>query len=291
MTLRGKRVLVTGASSGIGHAMALALAKEGAHLAVSARRADRLDQLTKRIEVEWGGRAIALVADLSRRGEAAELARRAVEALGGVDGLVNNAGVGLAGAQWIAADRDEAREVFETNFWSPLALIQSLVPAMRQRGEGFVVNVTSMVQIAAVPYATHYGASKAALANATETLRQELRGSGVLVVEVIPGPVETAMQNEARLAPGFAAALARSPIGDPDDLARLVIRALGRRRRRVVYPRVLRAAYELPALVRWSMGFSTRHVDASDTRLRRSGSFGDPEARQAREAWERARSG
>ena len=175
MKLRGQRLLVTGASSGIGYAMAIAFAKEGAVLAVSARRGDRLDQLAKRIESECGGRAIALVADLSRRGEAAELARRAVEALGGVDGLVNNAGIGLAGAQWIAADRDEAREVFETNFWSPLALIQSLVPAMRQRGEGFVVNVTSMVQIAGVPHATHYAASKAALANATETLRQELR--------------------------------------------------------------------------------------------------------------------
>jgi len=290
MKLRGQRLLVTGASSGIGFAMAIAFAKEGAVLAVSARRGDRLDQLAKRIESECGGRAIALVADLSRRGEAAELARRAVEALGGVDGLVNNAGIGLAGAQWIAADRDEAREVFETNFWSPLALIQSLVPAMRQRGEGFVVNVTSMVQIAGVPHATHYAASKAALANATETLRQELRGSGVHALEVIPGPVETAMQNEARLTPGFSAALERSPIGDPEGLARLVIRALARRKHRIVYPRVLRVGYELPALTRWSMSFSTRHVDASDTRLRRSGSFGDPEAREAREAWERARS-
>ena len=77
MKLRGQRLLVTGASSGIGYAMAIAFAKEGAVLAVSARRGDRLDQLAKRIESECGGRAIALVADLSRRGEAAELARRA----------------------------------------------------------------------------------------------------------------------------------------------------------------------------------------------------------------------
>ena len=98
------------------------------------------------------------------------------------------------------------------------------------------------------------------------------------------------MQNEARLTPGFSAALERSPIGDPEGLARLVIRALARRKHRIVYPRVLRVGYELPALTRWSMSFSTRHVDASDTRLRRSGSFGDPEAREAREAWERARS-
>jgi uncharacterized protein len=110
------------------------------------------------------------------------------------------------------------------------------------------------------------------------------------VLEVIPGPVETPIQGEARMLPGFSAALERSPIGQPEQLARLVLLALARRKHRIVYPRSLRVGYELPALTRWSMGFSTRHVDANDTRVVRSGSLGDPEARQAREAWERARS-
>lgn len=290
MNLQGKRVLLTGASSGIGYSMALAFAREGAVLGLSARRSDRLEWLTKKIAADFQARAVPIVADLARRGDATALARRAVEMLGGVDVLVNNAGIGLAGAQWVAADHDDARELFETNFWSPLALVRALVPAMRQRGHGLVVNVTSMVQMGSPPQATHYGASKAALANATETLRHELRGSGVHVLEVIPGPVETPMQNEARLAPGFAASLRRTPIGDPDKLARLVVRAIAKEKRRIVYPRVLGVGYMLPALVRWSMGFSTRHVEVDDPRLMRAGSFGDPEARQAREAWEREHS-
>lgn len=290
MNLQGKRVLLTGASSGIGYSMALAFAREGAVLGLSARRSDRLEWLTRKIAADFQARAVPIVADLARRGDATALARRAVEMLGGVDVLVNNAGIGLAGVQWVAADHDDARELFETNFWSPLALVRALVPAMRQRGHGLVVNVTSMVQMGSPPQATHYGASKAALANATETLRHELRGSGVHVLEVIPGPVETPMQNEARLAPGFAASLRRTPIGDPDKLARLVVRAIAKEKRRIVYPRVLGVGYMLPALVRWSMGFSTRHVEVDDPRLMRAGSFGDPEARQAREAWEREHS-
>jgi hypothetical protein len=290
MKLRDRRVLLTGASSGIGHAMALAFAAEGAFLAVSARRRERLDRLVKTIGAGGCGRAVALVADLSRRGDAAELARRAVDALGGVDVLVNNAGIGIGASQWTAGDRDEARELFETNFWSPLALVRALVPAMRERSTGAVVNVTSMVQVTCFPLLGHYAASKAALGNATETLRQELRGSGVHVLEVIPGPVETPVLAENRLLSAYAEILSRPPIGNPADLARLVVRALGRGRQRIVYPRILRAGYEIPSIARRVMRFSTRGVDASDPRLVRSGSFGDPEAREAREAWERARS-
>jgi uncharacterized protein len=289
--LDGKRILVTGASSGIGRALARELAARGASLAVSGRRESLLHELAEEIAAGGGGRAAVLPADLSRRGEAARLAELATRELGEVEILVNNAGGGVGGSQWAVGDRDEAREAFEVNFWSPVALTAALVPAMRERGAGAVVNVTSMAQVTTLWAMGHYLATKAALARATEALRLELTGSGVRVLEVIPGPVETAVQAETRLVPGADQVLKRAPIGDPERLARLVVRALERGRPRVIYPRAMRAIYALPLIDRWYMPRLARRLvsrmDPDDHRVVRSGSMGDEEARAARAAWER----
>src|SRR5919106_123655 len=127
--IAGSHVLLTGASSGIGRELARELAGRG------ARRA---------------------------------LAAEAEEALGAIDILINNAGGGLGGRIAAVGDRDEAREAFETNYWSPLALISSLVPSMAARGRGAVVNVTSMAQVGTWPGFGAYAATKAALGVATE---------------------------------------------------------------------------------------------------------------------------
>jgi short-subunit dehydrogenase len=232
-----------------------------------------------------------LPADLSRRGEAAALADHAVEALGGIDVLVNNAGVGVGGTQWRVADRDEAREMLETNLWSPLALTGAVVPAMLERDSGAVVNVTSLSQVMPWGAMGHYSFSKAALASATETLRLELGGTGVHVVEVVAGPTDTAIQAESRLVPGFADATRRSPMGKPERLARLVVRALERGRGRVVYPRALMPFYTLPFIGRRTLPLMARRYSGSadDERVLRSGSGGDPEVLAAREEWERSR--
>ena len=97
---------------------------------------------------------------------------------------------------------------------------ERLVPAMLERGHGAVVNVTSMAQVTTWPGMGHYCATKAALALVTETLRLELTDSGVHVLEVAPGPVDTAIQGESRLVPGFDAATRRVPMGDPAKLAK-----------------------------------------------------------------------
>lgn len=277
MIVRGRGVLLTGASSGIGRSLALVLGRRGARLALAARRRQLLEQVADEIAAAGGERPVVLPADLSRR------------ALGGVDVLINNAGVGVGGTQWMVGDRDEGREVFETNFWSPLALVQALVPAMRERADGAVVNVTSISQVMAWGGLGHYSASKAALASATETLRLELAGSGVHVLEVIAGPIDTAIQGEGRLIPGFAQAVRMVPLGRPDTLAQLIVRALERRRRRLVYPRSLRVAYAAPSLVRVSTERLARRFagTADDPRVVRAGSMGDPVAREARAPWER----
>ena len=294
----GSRVLLTGASSGIGRELARELADHGAALAISARRRSPLEELAEEIGASGGPAPSVVVADLSQRGAARALAADAAEALGRIDVLINNAGGGVGGRISVVGDRDEAREAFETNYWSPLALINALVPAMTERARGAVVNVTSMAQVSTWPGFGAYAATKAALGVATETLAMELVDSGVLVIEVIPGPVDTAVQGETRLAPGIERMLDRSPLGDPAVLARLIARALQQGRTRVIYPQRARLAYMLPTLVRWdARRLAARTAKETDTATRetleslvvRTGSMGDAIAREAREAWERNR--
>ena len=295
MNLGGKAALVTGASSGIGWELARALGARGVRLAISARRTERLEELGEEVARKGGAKPVVLPADLSARGAAKELAEKAVGALSRVDIVVNNAGSGVGGLQWVVADGDEGRETFELNFWSPLALIQELVPPMRDRGNGAVVNVTSIAQILAMGGLGHYNASKAALAMATETLRLELSGSGVHVLEVVAGPIATGIQGEARLVPGADELLKRAPLGKPATLARLMVRALERGRKRLVYPRALAGAYNFPFagrayVARSAARFAKRMSEADQELLSsvvRGGSSGDPMAQAARETWER----
>src|SRR4051812_40004125 len=126
----GEAVLLTGASGSIGAEVARQLGARGARLAISARRAEMLEEVADSVARAGGSRPVVLTADLGRRGEASELARRAEDALGEIDVLINNAGASMQGLAWLVGDRDGARDVFETNVWSPLALAGAVAPAM-----------------------------------------------------------------------------------------------------------------------------------------------------------------
>jgi hypothetical protein len=204
--------------------------------------------------------------------------------------LVNNAGGGAGGTTWRAADGAEARDAFEINYWTPLALIAEAVPVMLKQKSGVVLNVTSMGQVMTWPMMGPYTATKAALASATETLRLEIAGTGVRVIEVIPGPVATAVQAESALLPGFSAAMRFAPLGDRDVLAERVVRAIEGSADRVIYPGALWGAYTLPSLTRRFVARLARgHGDSiHDERVIRSGSRGDAAARAARKEWTEA---
>jgi uncharacterized protein len=292
-TIAHKGVLLTGASSGIGRELAKQLAGQGARLAVVARRRPQLESLAEEIEAAGGARPVVIEADLSTRGAAREVGAVALEELGQVEVLINNAGGGVGGRIAAVGDRDEAREAFEVNYWSPLTLIQALEPAMRERGSGAIVNVTSMGQITTWPGFGAYAATKAALSLATETLAMELTGTGVHVMEVLPGPVDTAVQGETRLAPGIDRMLGRMPLGDAPTMASRIIAGLERGKRRVIYPRLATIAYLFPALARRDLRRRVARAaqevegwDALEDLVVRTGSQGDEINRYAREQWE-----
>jgi short-subunit dehydrogenase len=299
-TIEGKRILLTGASSGIGRALAKRLGERGAALAIAARSEGELEHVADEIVGDGGTRPVVLVTDLSVRDEAARLAARAIDALGEIDVLINNAGGGVGGSIASVGDRDEGREAFEVNYWSPLALAAAIIPRMRARESGIIVNVTSGAQVTVWPLFGAYAATKAAFASATLTMEMELQGTGIRVVEVCPGPVDTAVQGETRLAPGIGKMLRAVPMGSAHVLATKIVRALERGDRRLVYPGPVHVGLLFPRLVRWRarrLWSQTRtQLDPAAQQMIaelvvRTGSHGDPIAREAREQWERARTG
>jgi short-subunit dehydrogenase len=255
------RILVTGASSGIGRAIARAYAKEGAKLELLARRRERLESLAREI-VEHGGQPASIhIADLSVRGEA-ERAANAIRSEGELDVLVNNAGGAVGGSVWAVADGDEARADFEVDFWSPLALIGAFVPSMRARGHGTVINVTSMRQLFAWPSFGQNTAAQAALAMVTETLRLEAEPFGIKVIEVIPGPIETSVQGPTQLIPGIVDAVhGRLGTASAAELAEKVVAATAEHVDRVFCPEETgRRMYEDPTRARAELAADARRV-------------------------------
>ncbi|MGV0678770.1 SDR family NAD(P)-dependent oxidoreductase [Mycolicibacterium fortuitum] len=258
--LFGRKAIITGASSGIGRELALALAAKGATLALAARRRDLLDGLAHEISRTGAPRPIVLPVDLATRGAATELGHRALEALDGVDIAINNAGANLTGAQSLLADSSAARAVFEVNVWAPLALTAAVLPAMRSADSGVIVNVTSTVQAVPLPLLGYYSASKAALAQATRSLRLELAGTGIRVLEVVPGATDTALRDIDEL-PWKSSPPKTFPPVAPAAVAAAMIRALEHRANRVVYPRYSLLPLEVPALGRMVATIGGRRVD------------------------------
>ncbi|HEY2748668.1 MAG TPA: SDR family NAD(P)-dependent oxidoreductase [Polyangia bacterium] len=183
-----RHALVTGASSGIGRGLALALAARGAHVTAAARRRDRLDELVREIAAA-GGSAEALELDVSD-GDATFAAISAADARRPIDYLVANAGVGgiTPGRK---LDWERVKAILETNLVGAAATIAGAVPGMVARGDGRIVAVASVAGFRGLPRFAAYSASKAGLITLCESLRIDLHGTGVSVTTVCPGYVQT----------------------------------------------------------------------------------------------------
>jgi clavulanate-9-aldehyde reducatase len=191
-TLEGRRAVVTGASSGIGEATALALAREGATVSLGARRKDRLDELAQRIESE-GGTAHSFEVDVGDETAAQALIEGAAERMGGLDMLINNAGVMLLGPVE-GGDSDEWRRMIDVNVLGLLYCTQAALPLIREAGGGNIVNVSSVAGRVAALGSGVYNFTKFGVVGFSEALRQEAMHSGIRVTVVEPGFVATELQ-------------------------------------------------------------------------------------------------
>jgi NADP-dependent 3-hydroxy acid dehydrogenase YdfG len=188
--LKGRVALVTGASSGIGEAAAVALAEAGALVTVSARRADRLEKLARRIEETTGSQALTLPGDITDEAIATHSVTETIRQFGRLDILVNSAGVIQAGGIE-NADTAEWRRVVDVNLLATLYTCKAAIGPMRAQGGGDIINISSTAGRRAASRFAPYSASKFALNAMTEGLRQEVGGYGIRVCIIEPGATTT----------------------------------------------------------------------------------------------------
>jgi short-subunit dehydrogenase len=250
-------VAITGASTGIGEGLAREFARAGARLTLVARRKEKMEGLAKELRAKHPGAAgepahFVAAVDLADPERATEWIAPAEAALGPIDVLVNNAGVYMVAAT-AAMDVQEGERLLRLNLFTPLRIIRAALPAMIARRSGTIVNVASAAALAPTPGLTYYNASKGGLAAASEALRGELRGTGVQVVTVYPGMIKTDMMVNGKAAFDASPVVELMPVGSTASLARHVLRAVVRRRGRVIYPHYNRIARVLPTFTRWML--------------------------------------
>ncbi len=178
--------LITGCSAGLGRALATAILDRGENVVVTARDAASVEDLAR----SHPGTALALSLDVTDRAQGGEVVRAARERFGAIDVLVNNAGHGYRSAVEEAAD-DQVQELFATNFFGPAALIQAVLPGMREQRSGTIVNISSIGARSSPIGSGYYAASKAALEAMTGSLRKEVAPLGITVMAVEPGAFRT----------------------------------------------------------------------------------------------------
>ncbi len=218
MRLTGKTALVTGATSNIGRAIAVAFGAEGAHVLVSGRDKERGDAVVAQIRGA-GGRADFVAADLVSAQAARDLAAEAANVLGHVDILVNNAGL-IDAAVTAEVDEDVFDRLFAVNVKAPLYLVGALAPGMAERG-GAIINLGSWVARLGIPVGVAYAASKGAVETLTKAWAAEFGPRGVRVNAISPGVVHESREDHP--AAGMMAGTPAGLPGDPDAIARAAV--------------------------------------------------------------------
>jgi short-subunit dehydrogenase len=241
MNPKGRLILVTGASTGIGAAGAKALARAGARVVLQARSADRLGEVADQINAA-GGQAFPVPVDVSDAHAVHEAARSVIDLFGTPDVIVNNAGAG----RWLFVDETplgEVEQMIAVPYLAAFNTTRAFLPAMLKRGSGLIVNVNSPVCFMPWPGCTGYAAARGALMVFTYALQSDLHGSGVEVCHFVPGKVtsEYFAHNpgaEERI-PKFTKFI---PTCAPEEVAERLVRAVTTERREVIFPAMLKAS-------------------------------------------------
>ncbi|MFP2963796.1 SDR family oxidoreductase [Myxococcus sp. 1LA] len=248
--MRGKTVVVTGASAGIGEALAVVLAGRGANLVLAARNEEALQRVKARCETA-GGRAVAVPTDVGDAEACRHLVERAVEAFGGIDVLVNNAGVTMDARVDEVKDLSLFDRLIRINYLGAVYCTHHALPHLKAR-RGLVVAVSSLTGKTGVPNRSGYAASKHAMHGFFDSLRIELRGTGVDVTVVCPGFVATNIRDNALGADGQPVRQSKHDESagnmDVDTCVAITLKAMEQREREVVMTTKARIAQFLKLL-------------------------------------------
>lgn len=263
MTLDGKVVVVTGASMGIGKAIAKEFVEAGASVVLSSRDVKRAEAARER--VGHTDRTLAVACDVRKRADLEALLKAALDRFGRVDVWVNNAGYGLLDAV-ATMDIGEVRRMFDTNLFGTIEGMQVAAPAMKAQGSGTIINISSVAGHIPVPYMSAYSATKFAMNAIGKAARVELAGTGVNVMTVCPGYIGTnfgdnTVQGKERKRMNTAANAGATA----EDVARAVLRGYVRKKREVFAPAkyslVVRLYQLFPRLVERQMAKRLRPAD------------------------------
>ena len=241
---KGMTALVTGASSGIGRLLALRLAREGARVALVARRTAELETLAAEIRTA-GGEALPLACDVSDRAAVAQVCAQALAKFKQVDILFNNAGYGHH-RTFLEWDLDDIERMMRVNYLGSVYFTKQLLPQMVERGTGWVVFVASVAGKIGTPEESAYAATKFAMVGLAEALSVEVEDAGVHVMTVCPGVIRTAFFDAealARMPP-----VTRGQFVEPERLVDAIFKALAKGRHDLTFPGKLAVAYVVKAL-------------------------------------------
>jgi short-subunit dehydrogenase len=251
-TIANKVIIITGASSGIGRAVALALAPERARLVLVARRQPLLESLAEEVRMK-GGSALVMTLDLRDKSHVEIMIASAREQYGRIDVLINNAGFGYLGTVE-ETPPSVVREIFALNFEAPLLASQLVIPIMKAQGGGHIINVSSVVGRRGLPLNGIYCATKFALQGISESLRLEVKDAGIDVTIVSPAATESEFGDNVRRGRVKAKFKPSGLVQSAEEVARSIVECI-RRPKLEVYPS------RTGRLLAWASALSPAVVD------------------------------
>lgn len=240
--LKGKVIIITGASSGIGKALARQCAAQGASVVLAARRKERLDQIAAEIR-EDGGNAFAVTTDVSKESDVKHMVDATMKRFGRVDVLVNNAAYGLL-ARAEDTTREELHSLFDVNLFGLYNTYRAVMPVMKQQASGHIINISSIAGFVPMPSNSAYCATKAGVNLFTDALRMELAPYNIRISLICPGPVKTEFQETlVNKIDGPASISPPWMMQDPQSVAKIIRRCIKKPRARIITPFLMRGLW------------------------------------------------